>query len=59
MSDELIEVEIDGMMTPVDKAEWDEDQDAVIAQVRHNREAVDMMSGKFDDEADGILGNEA
>jgi hypothetical protein len=52
-----IDVEIDGMMTPVDEREWKDDPDAVIALVRHNREAVDMRSGRFDDEADGILGN--
>lgn len=54
---EIIEVEIDGMLAPVEKAEWEADPEGVTALVRHNRQAVDMRSGVYDDEADGILGN--
>lgn len=52
-----INVEIDGLMCPVDADEWAADPEDVTERVRHNRVAVSMATENFSDEADTILGN--
>jgi hypothetical protein len=48
---EIIEVEIDEVLTPVEKADWEADQEAVIADVRHNREIMRAGGPDTTDEA--------
>ena len=42
--DRVIEVEIDGLLTPVDAEDWGSDPDAVIELVRDNRAAPRLQA---------------
>lgn len=50
--EELIEVEIDGLPTPVSKVDWDRDQDAVTKQVIDARAALRFDVSASNDYAD-------
>ncbi len=52
---ELIEVEIGGVLAPVDRAEWEANPDAVRAEVLANREAMKLTGPDTTVEAQRIV----
>lgn len=50
--EELIEVEIDGLLTPVEKAQWEANQDEVTAKVIEARASLRLEAPIKDDYQD-------
>jgi hypothetical protein len=52
---DLIEIEIFGVLTPVDKQEWEDDPQAVIEEVAKNRKLLRLDDEDTAEEAERIL----
>ena len=59
MTEELIEIEIFGVLTPVDKQEWEDDPQAVIEEVAKNRKIPRLDEEDTAEEAERLLAENA